>query len=55
MVTWDCFQDVNYQLFLFLVFLERLEMVQEGRNRPPLPNASRKELFNKFQVVSKEE
>lgn len=37
------------------VFLERLEKVQEGRNRPPLPNPSRKEQFNKFQVISKEE
>lgn len=40
--------------FLFLVFLERHEEVQEGRNRPLLPNPSRKELLNKFQVVNDE-
>lgn len=39
---------------LFLFFLERLKEVQEGRNRPPLSNPSRKELLNKFQVVNKE-
>lgn len=54
MVTWDCFYDVFYVIFFFLVFLERLEKVQEGRNRPPLTNASRKELLNEFQVVNKE-